>query len=97
MTPTSWISATPDGCVLNVKAIPRASATEIRGVENDCLCVRLHAPPNDNKANDALQKFLAEILQIPKRDIIFLSGATSRHKRLLLRGTSLDLATRALR
>ena len=91
-----WISSTEDGCVIAVKAIPRASKTELRGVENDCLCVRLHAPPNDGKANVALCEFLAETLKIPKRDVYFLSGETSRHKRLLLRGISLDVATRLL-
>ena len=89
----TWISATPDGCVLNVKAVPRASETSLRGVENDRLCVRLHAPPNDGKANDELQKFLAKILEIPKRDILLLSGETSRRKRVLLRGISPELAT----
>ena len=91
----SWITATADGCVITVKATPRASKTELRGIENDCLCVRLHAPPNDGKANAALCGFLAGMLKIPKRDIVFVAGETSRHKRLLLRGVSAEIVKRA--
>jgi len=92
----TWISASEDDCVIAVKAIPRASKTELRGIENDCLCVRLHAPPNDGKANAALCEFLAETLNIPKRNVTFLSGETSRHKRLLLRGVSAEAVARVL-
>jgi len=90
-----WISATKDGCIITVKATPRANKTELRGIENDCLCVRLHAPPNDGKANAALCEFLSDILDIPKRDILFVAGETSRHKRLLLRGVSVEFVVRA--
>ncbi len=91
-----WITATDDGCVISVKATPRASKTELRGVENDHLCIRLQAPPNDGKANAALCEFLAETLGLPKRNVVFLNGETSRRKRLLLRGITLDAATRQL-
>ena len=81
-----WITDTADGCVIAVKATPRASKTELRGIENDCLCVRLQAPPNDGKANAALCEFLAETFRLPKRGVVILGGETSRHKRVLLRG-----------
>ena len=91
-----WISETSDGCVLNVKATPRASKTEVRGIENDTLCIRLQAPPADGKANAALCAFLAETLHLPKRNITLLSGETNRHKRLHLRGITLARATQIL-
>ena len=91
-----WISTTDAGCVLNIKAVPRAARTELRGVENDRLCVRLHAPPNDGKANAALRGLLSAALRVPERDILLISGAASRHKRVLLRGVPAAAAAAAL-
>ena len=88
-----WISESSGGCVLRVKVAPRASKDALRGIENGFLCVRLHAPPVDGKANDALRGFFAETLGIPKRDVILLDGETGRHKRLLLRGVPLSLVS----
>ena len=89
----TWISSTDDGCVITVKATPRASKTELRGIENDCLRVRLQAPPVEGKANDALREFFAAAFKIPRRDVVLVAGETSRHKRLLLRGVPAALAT----
>jgi uncharacterized protein len=82
----SWIQSTADGCVVNVRVIPRASKNQIQGVLGDALKIRLQAPPVDDKANKALVRFLAEILKRPARNIRLLSGETGRNKRILLSG-----------
>lgn len=69
-----------DGITFRVKVIPRAQRDEIVGVEGDAVKIRLHAPPVEGRANDALVKFLADVLRVPRAQIEIVRGETSRHK-----------------
>ena len=72
-----------DHCiVLNVRVIPRASKDEIAGTIGDALKVRIQAPPVEGKANAYLIRFLARHWNIPKAQIMILSGKTGRSKRI---------------
>lgn len=79
-----------DGITFNVKVIPRAKRNEIVGIESDAVKIRLSAPPVEGRANDALVKFLAEVLRIPRAQIEIVRGETSRHKVVRVRGVSLE-------
>ena len=83
------------GVTLNVRVIPRAPRDALAGWQAQTLKVRLRAPPVAGRANAALVSFLAEVLEIPRADVVLLTGATSRCKRVLLRGvTAQRLAAR---
>ena len=84
----SWLADTPDGAVLNLRLVPRASKNAIQGEHGDALKIRLCAPPVDGAANAALIEFLAETFDLPRARVQLLSGATSRNKRVLLAGCS---------
>jgi len=91
----SWIASVSDGCVLTVKACPRANRTEIAGIDTEWLRVRIQAPPVDGKANAELVRFFAEKLNLPKRAVEILSGGAGRLKRVKLHGiTEQDCRTR---
>jgi uncharacterized protein (TIGR00251 family) len=77
-----------DGCVLTIKACPRANRTEIAGIDADWVRVRIQAPPVDGKANAELVKFFAARFGLPKRSVEILSGDTGRLKRVKLHGLS---------
>jgi len=64
---------------------PNASRTEITGVVEGALKIRLHAPPVDGKANEALISFMAERLKVAKRDVDVSRGHGSRQKMLEVR------------
>lgn len=81
--------ATPEGVVIPVKVIPKASRNEILGWENGELKIRVAAQPDKGCANEELLAFLAKELRIAKSRIKLLSGATSRHKRICLVGLTL--------
>ena len=81
-----WLTETPDGAVLNLRIVPRASKNAIQGEHGDALKIRLCAPPVDGAANAALIEFLAETFDLPRARVQLLSGATSRTKRVLLSG-----------
>lgn len=71
-----------------VRVQPRASANEIAGVHDGALRVRLHAPPVDGAANDALVDFLAEQLAVPRRRVRIVTGASSRLKTVEVAGVT---------
>ena len=83
------------GLTLAVRVVPRAGRTAVAGVRGDALLVRLAAAPVAGAANDALVAFLAEILDVPRRDITLVAGHTSRDKRIAISGrTEAQLAAR---
>ncbi|MBX9743994.1 MAG: DUF167 domain-containing protein [Chlamydiales bacterium] len=69
---------------IHIKVIPKSSKNEIVGWENNELKIRLRGVPEKGKANELLIEFLAKTLQIAKSQITLISGATNRHKRLML-------------
>jgi len=65
---------------LEIKAVPGASKTELAGVKDNRLRIRLAAAPEDGKANAELLNFLSKTLGCPKRDLRIVSGEKSRVK-----------------
>ena len=65
---------------LAIHATPGAKRTEAAGLHGDALRVRLAAPPVDGKANEALIRFIADTLALPKSAVCLKSGQTSRRK-----------------
>ena len=81
-----FVSPAPGGARLRVRVVPRASKTEVCGMQGDALKVRLQAPPVDGKANAALCAFVAEAAGLPKRAVSVVAGETSRSKTLFAAG-----------
>jgi uncharacterized protein (TIGR00251 family) len=69
---------------LNVKVNPASSKTEISGVKNGRLCVKIAAAPEDGRANACLTAFLSKLLDCPKKEIRIKSGEKSRLKTVCL-------------
>lgn len=86
------IRTTDAGIVIDLKIIPRARRSELGGVRDERLVVRLAAPPVDGAANQALIEFLADLFERPRRAIRLLSGETSRTKRVEIQGVTLEYA-----
>lgn len=82
-----WLRVAADGRItLTLHIQPGAKKTEFAGLHGDALKIRLAAPPVDGKANDALIKFVAETLKLPKSAVNLKNGQTSRRKVLELSG-----------
>ena len=81
-----YLSETPDGVILNVRAQPRSSRSGLDGFIGDAVKVRIRCAPVDGKANKELIETLAEAFDLPKSAVVFKSGETSKTKRILLRG-----------
>jgi uncharacterized protein (TIGR00251 family) len=51
--------------------------------------VKVHAPPVEGRANDALCAFLADTLGLPRRAVVLVRGDTSRQKTVRIEGLAL--------
>lgn len=74
--------------VFGVRVQPRASKNEIAGVMEGALKIRLQAPAVEDRANEALCEFLADLLKRPKSAVRILSGERSRVKRVEVFGVT---------
>ena len=63
-----------------VRVQPRASRSEVGGVRGTALNVRLTATPTNGAANEELIRLLADVLQVTRRSVRIVGGATSRTK-----------------
>jgi uncharacterized protein (TIGR00251 family) len=71
-----------------VRVQPRASKDEIAGEIGGALRVRLRAPAVEDRANEALVGFLAQLLKRPRSAVRILSGERSRTKRIEVGGVT---------
>ena len=85
-----------ESVTLSVRIQPRASKNEIVTMEGGGIKIRLTAPPIDGAANEALVKFLADALSIPKSHVEIVSGHSSRGKVLRISGRSIAEVKRLL-
>lgn len=73
--------------VIKLKIQPRSSRNEVVGfLEDGTLKIKLSAPPVEGQANQAVIKFLAEILNLPAGNIVIISGKTSHNKLISIQG-----------
>lgn len=93
----NWLREERGGVVLTVKATPRAHASGVAGAEEGWLRVRLQAPPVDGKANEALVRWLAGVLGVPRGAVEIVSGAAARVKRVRVRGCTAAQVRAALK
>ena len=66
--------------LLTLHIQPGAKRTEVAGIHGDALKIRVAALPIDGMANSALLGFLAEIFEVPQRQVTLKQGLTSRRK-----------------
>lgn len=93
----SAFSAAPDGEVrIAVKAVPGSRKTQVAGLLGDRLKLKVAAPPEDGKANQAICDLLATALGIREKDVRIVSGHASSEKVVAVFGVSLEHARRTL-
>lgn len=84
----SWIKELSEGLLISVYVQPRSSKTEIIGILQNSLKIKLTSPPVEGAANSLLIKFISKKLGIAKSKIILKSGEKSRQKKLIIKGMS---------
>ena len=81
---------------ITVYVQPRAAKTEIAGLHDGYVKVRIAAPPADGAANKALIEFIARRLGIAKSNVRLIGGESSRRKLIEIVGVSQEAVAAAL-
>ena len=81
---------------LRLRVSPGARSNAIVGRHGDGWKVRVTAPPEDGKANDAVLRLLAEQLELPGGSVTLVSGPSGRDKIVELAGIDAAEAERRL-
>ena len=91
-----YIEATAKGVFIRVRVQPRASRDQVAGIQGEAIKIRISAPPVEGEANDALVKFLAKQLGVPRSAVEVVRGQTGRKKTVRVAGIRASEARRAL-
>lgn len=83
-------------CQLGIKVQPRSSQSRIVGFEGEILKIKVHAPPEDGKANEEVIELLHRSLRLPRQKIKILRGEKSRSKWVEIQGLNLAEARAAV-
>ena len=70
--------------IIKVKVTPGAKEDKVMGYDGNLLRLKVTAPPDKGKANQAVVDLLAIHFKIPKRCVIIKSGQTSRLKTVII-------------
>ena len=86
-----------DGLVVTVRLTPKGGRDSIDGIAqlsdgSTILKARVAAAPTEGEANDALVRLLARTLRVAPRDVTLVGGATSRVKRIRIKGDASAVA-----
>ena len=65
---------------LRIRVSPGARTTELVGRHGEAWKVRVSAPPENGRANDAVLSLLAERVGLPRRAVSIVSGHAGREK-----------------
>ncbi|WP_332877264.1 DUF167 domain-containing protein [Massilia sp. S19_KUP03_FR1] len=85
-----WCSALAGGGVrIAVQIAPNAKRTEVLGVFDDALKIKLQAQPIEGKANEALVKYIAGALKVSRSSVVITHGHTNKRKLLEVDARSL--------
>lgn len=79
-----------------LRVAPGASHAKVVGRHGTAWKLRVTAPPEDGKANDAVVRLLAQTLGVPKGDVTIVSGLGTRDKVVSLAGLRPDEVERRL-
>jgi uncharacterized protein (TIGR00251 family) len=90
------LDVTSDAVVVDVHVQPGARRSEVRGRHGDALAVRVAAPPDRGRANEALLTVLAEFFHVPRPQVELVAGHTSRRKRVALHDVDATAVRRSL-
>jgi uncharacterized protein (TIGR00251 family) len=82
--------------VLRVHVQPGPGRIAILGRHGDAVKVKVAAPPEGGRANQAVAELLASSFGLPMAHVILVSGATSPAKRYRLGPVDLDLVRRVI-
>ncbi len=87
-SPLLQLTESASAVTFSVHVQPRASRTELCGVHDGELRLRLTSPPVEDAANKLCVEFLAKLLGVAKSRVKIVAGTKSRHKTVTVEGVT---------
>ena len=86
MSSHGYVKATAGGSMMDIEVSAGSRRSTIAGVNEwrGTLQIRIGEVPERGKANDELLGFLAEVLNLDRRDISIVKGAHSHRKKIFV-------------
>jgi uncharacterized protein len=81
---------------LRLRVVPGARDSRLVGRYGDAWKVQVSAAPERGSANDAVVRLLADLLSVPRNEVLLVSGHRSRDKIVELAGLEAAEADRRL-
>lgn len=85
-------SSDEDDVLIRIKAVPGGSRDALAGLLGDRLKVRVSAPAEGGRANDAIRRLLAGALGVAARNVTIESGSSSPLKTVRVLDCTVDRA-----
>lgn len=82
------IRETASGASFAVRVQPKAKKNAIVGEMDGALKLAVTAPPIEGRANEAVVRFVAELLNVARSSVTIAAGASSRNKVVRVEGLS---------
>lgn len=86
MTQQKLFQEKDNNITVNVYIVSRSLRSEVVGIHNNSLKIKLNAMPVNNEANKELIRFLADKLKLAKSNIKIVSGLKQKKKVVLFEG-----------
>ncbi|HEY8515727.1 MAG TPA: DUF167 domain-containing protein [Candidatus Binatia bacterium] len=80
-----------DGVRIKLRVVPGAKRDAILGLHGDALRISVRAAPEKGRANEAVERLLAQALDVQPSSVELVRGTSGRDKIVHVRG--IDLAT----
>lgn len=93
----TYVLESKRGVLLEVYVQPGAAEDAPAGLHGGALKLRVRAPAEGGRANRAAERLVASLLDVPPRSVAVVSGAHGRRKRIVVRQTSVERVTLALK
>jgi uncharacterized protein (TIGR00251 family) len=81
---TNGIQIKDKVATLAIYVQPNARKTEFEKIYDDQIKIKVHAPPEDGKANDEVIRYIASFFSLRKNQVEIISGHLARRKRIAL-------------
>lgn len=84
------VRAVAGGVRFPVHAQPRASRDRVVGRQGDAVKLQVASPPVDGAANDAIVRFIAKLVGVPRSSVRIVQGERSRQKVVEVAGADVE-------
>lgn len=87
--PAPWYRIDGERIILSLYIQPGARRTEVAGIHDGALKIKIAAPPVEGQANAKLLEFLKKAFDVPSNQVILRQGSGGRRKVVEIQGSRL--------